>query len=734
MDVTPMMLVIVDDFTFITHLSKTMSQFAHIEDPSMAVGRPVLDLFHDINMKVIMSDILTSKGTVMFTKEIEMEGETRHFLIVSSRLGSSTPGRFIYLDDITHIERARKEAEQSSNAKSQFLATMSHEIRTPMNTIIGISDLMPTENLSPLQKKYFSDIKKMSKSLLSIINDILDFSKIESGKLDLLPVHYNARELYNDIAAMCEFIAQGKGLEFRGSFDRSIPETLYGDEIRVKQILTNIVNNAVKYTKQGFVSFAVSRGERKTPGGDDGTEWLIVEVTDSGVGIKKQDIPKLFGRFQRLDIRKNRSVTGTGLGLAITKNLVSMMNGCIEVTSVYGSGSTFKVYLPLVAGDPNKVEKNEDMPIVMAKDGVRALVVDDIPANLTVALGFLSKHGINAEIANGGVEAIEKVKKSVESGCPYDIVFMDHMMPDLDGAEATKQLRSLANGAASPYATMPIIALSANAVQGMKEFFLSCGMDAFVSKPIEVAALNAALQRFLPKEKYAVADAENKSGAAGTQPLLEESPYEGVTKIAGLDTTKGLSYTANNTEIYTSILKQFSAGVEKGLNIIRESLVSENWDAYTVQVHAYKGICATIGATELSEWGKKLEMASKSDDKSLCLEETEAFCSALADFNAALRRTALFAEDGETDKTEITADGMASKLAEFMEACDTCSVSRVKSAIKELEGLRLAGAPPDFEDALSGILDLARDFDYEEAMENVRKLCEQVKNNQNLVS
>ncbi|MDR1073961.1 MAG: response regulator, partial [Treponema sp.] len=520
---------------------------------------------------------------------------------------------------------------------------------------------------------------------------------------------------------------QGKSLEFRRNFDSSIPEALYGDEIRIKQILTNIVNNAVKYTKQGFVSFTVSRGKREASGGVvDGTEYLIVEVTDSGIGIKEQDIPKLFGSFQQLDVRKNRGITGTGLGLAITKNLISMMNGYIDVTSLYDFGSTFKVYLPLVAGDPNKVENSENVPTIMAKEGVRALVVDDIPANLTVALGFLGRHGVNAETANRGVEAFEKIKKSVESECPYDIVFMDHMMPDLDGTEVAKQIRSLADGSTSPYTTMPIIALSANAVQGMKEFFLSCGMNAFVSKPIEAAALNAVLRRFLPKGKYAVEDAEDEGDDDGKQPLMRESPCEELTKIAELDITKGFSHTANNIEIYISILKQFSADIERGLAIIRESLASENWRAYTVQVHAYKGICATIGATGLSEWGKKLEMASKSDDRSLCLKETEAFCSALADFDAALRRTSLFAEVGGTDKTDISAAGMASKLAEFMEACNTCRVSQVKSAIKELEGLRLADAPHDFEEGLSKILDLARSLDYEEAVENARKLCDQL--------
>ncbi|MDR1929447.1 MAG: transporter substrate-binding domain-containing protein, partial [Treponema sp.] len=311
---------------------------------------------------------------------------------------------------------ARKDAEQATRTKSMFLANMSHEIRTPMNAIIGMSDLMPTENLSPLQKGYFEDMKKMSRSLLTIINDILDFSKIEAGKLELVPVHYNMYALYDSIVSMCEFIAHGKGLEFKRGRDPALPEVLYGDETRIRQVFTNVVNNAVKYTKTGFVSFTLSR---RVP--EDGGEYLAAEVSDSGVGIKEEDLPKLFGNFQQLDARKNRGIMGTGLGLAITKNLLSMMNGRIEVKSVYGQGSTFTVYLPLVPGDPALVQSSEKkIPMVTAKKGVRALVADDVPANLTVALGFLAKHGIDAETAEGGLEAVEKVRESVESGRPYD--------------------------------------------------------------------------------------------------------------------------------------------------------------------------------------------------------------------------------------------------------------------------------------------------------------------------
>jgi signal transduction histidine kinase/DNA-binding response OmpR family regulator/HPt (histidine-containing phosphotransfer) domain-containing protein len=724
MDVTPMMIVIVDGLNCITHISKSMARFAHIENSALAVGRPVLDLFRNMDVKLMIGDMLTSEDSVVSVKEIEIDGEMRHFSIVSSKLGDGTEGRFIYLDDVTFINQARIEAEQATKAKSQFLATMSHEIRTPMNAIIGMSDLMPTDNLSSLQKGYFGDIKKMSKSLLTIINDILDFSKIEAGKFELVPVHYNVYALYDNIASMCEFIAQGKSLEFKCHFDKSVPEVLYGDETRVRQVITNIVNNAIKYTKEGYVSFNMSRGKRRADVGRvpfDEAGYLVVEVKDTGIGIKEEDIPKLFGSFQQFDARKNRGIMGTGLGLAITKNLVSLMDGHITVESVYGSGSTFTVYLPLIEGDSAKVEKNILVPSIMAKEGVRVLVVDDVPVNLTVALGFLSKHGIHAETAGGGIEAVEKVKNSVESGCPYDLVFMDHMMPDLDGTEAAQQIRAL-GGDASPYAAMPIVALSANAVQGAEEIFLASGMDGFVSKPIEPASLNAALKKFLPEETYTFIETDDDGLAVENLDPQEELARKELAEIEGLDLKTGLHYAGGNFATYASTLKQLSAGFEKGVALIRESLAAGDWKPYTVQVHAYKGICATVGAEALFEWGKRLEEASKSEDKSVCFAETEAFCAALEIFNTALRGTSLFTEEEQADKVAISVADMAAKLEGFAQACEDGRFAHVRAVVQELENLRLAGAPPDFEESLAEALDMARVMDYEEALEKTRKM------------
>jgi signal transduction histidine kinase/HPt (histidine-containing phosphotransfer) domain-containing protein len=723
LDVVPNMIVTVDSRNCITHISRNMAAFARLENPALAVGRPVLDLFHNMDVKLMIGEMLISNEPVSTVKEIEINGRVRHFSIVSDKLGNHT-GRFVYLADVTYIDQARKDAEQATVAKSRFLATMSHEIRTPMNAIIGMSDLMPTENLSPLQKGYFSEIKGMSKSLLTIINDILDFSKIEAGKFDLTPAHYNVRKLFDNIASMCEFLAEGKNLEFRRSFDSSVPEILYGDEIRVRQIFTNLVNNAVKYTQEGYVSFRVFPGAPKDCG--EAGACLVAEIQDSGIGIKEEDIPKLFGTFQQLDGRKNRGIMGTGLGLAITKNLVSMMDGRIEVESVYGSGSTFTVRLPLIEGDPAKVENTENMPMVMAKEGTRTLVVDDGPVNLTVALAFLAKHNIYAETASGGFEAVEKVRASVESGRPYDLVFMDQMMPDMDGTDAAKRIRGLGEGEDSIYRRMPILALSANAVQGAEETFLAAGMNGLVSKPMEAAALNAALKKFLGEEKYTLADPgppENLAEkAAGRDGRLREE----LAAIEGLDIVSGLRYAGESFATCSATLKQFAAGMEQGLAVLRNSLAAGDWKSYAVQAHAFKGICATIGAQALSGWAGKLEEAAKSGNTPFCFVETGAFSSALEALNLALRRTSLFAERPEGEKDVIAAADMAAKLAAFAEACGKGSSGRIRAAAKDLEAARLAGSPPGFGAALAEALDLARSQDYEEAAEKAQGMAVQL--------
>ncbi|MDR1278216.1 MAG: response regulator, partial [Treponema sp.] len=360
------------------------------------------------------------------------------------------------------LEIQTRAAKVASEEKSKFLASMSHEIRTPMNTIIGMSELMRTDNLDETQKSFLTDIRKMSKALLQIINDILDISKIEAGRMELVPVHFNLSELYDNICSLNRFSAEVKDLEFRHTLDPRLPPVIYGDDVRIRQVLTNLLNNAIKYTARGWVEF---RAERLLRNGREDT--LVFSVRDTGIGIRKEDFPKLFGNFQQLDRSANRGIMGTGLGLAIARKLVTMMGGEIVFDSEYGKGSVFTVYLPLAEGDPEKVTRKLLKSRLIAADTARVLVVDDNKMNLRVALAFLAAHNITADTAQSGSQAIEQVINK-----NYDIVFMDQMMPGMDGIEAVRRIRALAEERGiERVRAMPIIALSANAVSGAREFF-----------------------------------------------------------------------------------------------------------------------------------------------------------------------------------------------------------------------------------------------------------------------
>ncbi|MDR1362769.1 MAG: response regulator [Spirochaetaceae bacterium] len=670
-------------------------------------------------IKRVIADAVSLKETQIMKASVRAgDGEEMLYYVYITAVfydSGKLEGVILLYTNITELENARIKAEQASKIKSEFLANMSHEIRTPMNTIIGMSDLMPEENLNTLQKSYFSDIKRMSKILLGIINNILDFSKAESGKLELMPVHFNFHLLFQNICSMQSFIAKQKSIGFKSSYMPSVPEFIFADEMRLNQIFINLITNAIKYTRQGFVSFELDTG--KLPGGADDKDYLVAKISDTGIGIKKETLPQLFEKFQQLDSRTNAGIEGTGLGLAIVKQLVALMNGAIAVESEYGKGSVFTLHIPIVLGDPSKVEKPIGKQRFIVTEGVRALVVDDVPANLTVASAFLGRFHIESDLAEDGQAAIDKATKALDDNAPYDIIFMDHMMPNMDGIEASRYIRELEksrqdkNG--EPRIT-PIICLSANAVNGAEEFFISSGMDGFIAKPIEMPALNWVLQKFLPEEKYTFIDTKNDG--ANKIDKREAQLRKELEGINGLDIQQGLHYVADNFETYVSTLKQFSSGIKKGLAVIRESLAAEDWQTYTIQVHAYKGICATIGALELSEWGKNLEAASKTDDKSLCLAETEDYCTAFETFNTVLMETSLFSET-ETETIDIPASDMAAKIRELTEACKEGRSARVKAAVKNLESVSFADADSEFKYAMAEILSLSRSLDYEDVVE-----------------
>ncbi|MCR4684872.1 MAG: response regulator [Lachnospiraceae bacterium] len=395
---------------------------------------------------------------------------------------------------LLELQREKEEAVKESWDKSIFLANMSHEIRTPMNAIMSMSELLSeSETLNDTEWDYVNTIYSASRNLLEIINDILDYSKFSAGKYDLVKASYDPHKMISDIEKMLAVKAKEKGLTMTVSTDSRIPKRMIGDEGRVRQIVLNLLNNAVKYTDEGFVDLKV--GIRPL---DDTHAELIFIVADSGIGIKEEDLRKLFDEFTQVDVRKNRSKEGTGLGLAIARQLAELMDGRITVSSEYGKGSTFAAFVtqeidltPVVKAEEKKTE-TEELSRFKAP-AFRVLAVDDNRVNLKVISELLKQYGIEADLASGGRQAIEMVKEQ-EKG-KYNLVFMDYMMPEVDGRESTMEIRKLPGCSEKE---LPIVALTADVLSGTKETLISCGMNDYLAKPVKLDELKRVMYKYVP--------------------------------------------------------------------------------------------------------------------------------------------------------------------------------------------------------------------------------------------
>ena len=429
-------------------------------------------------------------------------------LIVSERTKEGKVSHVLWM--LENITKEREERESlidmseravaASEAKSAFLSNMSHEIRTPINAVLGMNEMILRECEDDSIISYSQNIKSAGNSLLALINDILDFSKIESGKMEIIPVDYDFVSLLNDLVNMIKMRIEAKGLELILNIDPDIPRSLYGDEVRVKQIITNILTNAAKYTDKGSVTLSVTYDKRLKV---NDCLILMVSVKDTGIGIKKEDLPKLFGEFERVDQKRNRNIEGTGLGMSITKNLLSMMGSTLDVESEYGKGSefSFKIVQTVRKWDPIgdykvaiksfSAEKNKYVPKFTASLA-HILVVDDTFVNLMVFKGLLTKTEVKIDTADNGRRAIELAQEK-----KYDIIFLDHMMPDKDGIETLKEIRAKASG---PNVDTPAICLTANAVSGAKEFYMEAGFNDYLTKPIDSERLEEMIYHYLPKE------------------------------------------------------------------------------------------------------------------------------------------------------------------------------------------------------------------------------------------
>ncbi|MDD6327211.1 MAG: ATP-binding protein [Lachnospiraceae bacterium] len=636
---------------------------------------------------------------------------------------------------IRQLNEANEIAQEASEAKSIFLANMSHEIRTPINAIIGMNEMVIRENNEPNINDYALDIASASRSLVTIVNDILDFSKIESGNMELVKTEFNIASVINDIVNMSEARAEGKDLSLFFEIDPEIPVGLIGDEMRIKQIILNMMTNGIKYTNIGFVTMRVEFTKQEY-----GIN-LNVFVKDTGIGIAEENIDRLYQSFRRFDAKRNRSIEGTGLGLSITKKLVQAMGGFINVTSKLGVGTEFSVCIPLEVSnarpfitidhpekykfvtlfDHNMVDiriknqteriiknirkgfnldvidattfeqlselvrndskishivvnksvylKNESYfealshektVIVLQKRGqaeelpptiishylpfysislaallnnkrqavyagpiqlfdfeapdVKVLIVDDNAMNLKVAAGLMKPYNMKVTTVDSGIKAIELLKEDPT----YDIVFMDHMMPDMDGIETTARLRNIKN---AYFRELPIVALTANTVNNAKKIFLESGFNDFLAKPINVNFLDRMLRLHLPKDKIHPANHKEQPAEISAKTAASTKQEEAGQCI--FDAQLGLTYTAGNKELYLDILKEYVEKATEMKNFITSSFKSEDWSNYVIKVHALKSTSLTIGAAPLSELAKELELSGKAAKYDLILQKTD---------------------------------------------------------------------------------------------------------------
>lgn len=620
------------------------------------------------------------------------------------------------------MQAAADTAIAAGKAKSRFLAQMSHEIRTPINAVLGMNEMILRETADKTILDYASSIQTAGRTLLSLINSILDFSKIEEGKMEIVPVEYDTTSVVNNLVASISERAKNKNLDLIVEVDPQLPSRLIGDDVRVSQVIMNLLTNAVKYTPQGSVRFCVRGGERR-----DGSIQLMVSVEDTGIGIREEDIPRLFESFERLDEVRNHNIEGTGLGMSIVMGLLKRMDSHLEVKSVYGQGSVFSFAIAQRIADETPIgdfaqrlavsQRATDAKSLAAPEA-RVLVVDDNEMNLKVAKNLLKLFGIVPDLAFSGYETVDYMRRK-----HYHIVFLDHMMPKMDGVETLVTLR---REHLLPEDTV-VVVLTANAVNGAREQYLAAGFDDYLSKPIDVSKLEGQLRRYLPAE---LCTEQEEQPRKQEEPVQEEQPDDAVSALtaAGYDTEAALRYAAGDRDFYLELVTGFAQSAAGNRTIIRRDWKERDFGDYQIRVHALKSTARQIGANELSELALAQEMAAKegrtvdidrgAEDLLLHYERTE------QELRGALGLDEAKTEGSADAQAEISVEALRKELMEAKEYLDTFEVESALERLRPLMDCTLAGEP--LAERIGAMVQALEDFDSFSAEERLEELMGQL--------
>jgi len=589
------------------------------------------------SIKDIYVDIFQSTLTVAFAIGLINKFQTKTYDRVLEEINKKNK----------ELQESERKAEQASKAKSEFLSNMSHEIRTPINVVIGMNEVIRRESKDSDITGYAKIANNSANALLSIINDILDFSKIESGRLEIINKSYELETLITDCYQMINDRARDKGLEVSVVCEPTLPRAIIGDIVRIRQVIVNLLTNAVKYTDDGTVKLVVSGDvyEKKMN--------LKISVIDTGIGMKKEDISKLFTKFQRLDLEHNQTVEGTGLGMSIVKELLELMGGTIEVISEYGVGTRFSVVIPQIVDDDtpigsincelivNDTEISEYKPVFVAP-AAKILVVDDVNINLVVFRNLVKETGIGIDTALSGKECLELIKDT-----KYDIIFMDHMMPDMNGIETFERIKS---DSTHMNTDTPVVMLTANATSGMEEEYLEMGFDGYLSKPIDTDKLDEILGRYISSDKQSepgeetgntdetniIRDKElekakevDNNNEKEEQKTAEDEEISMEEKIVPneIDIESGITNCGGEKDFYAEVVESFEEEDKRGE--LLKAYADEDWELYTIVVHSLKGTLRLLGAMGAGKLAESLQFAGEKEDTAYIKENHDEFIAVM---------------------------------------------------------------------------------------------------------